>query len=511
VELRHTAKDVDFVNVVAQVRRTIWRVFGVLPVEMGASEDIPRAVGQVQLEVAGSHLINPILELIEAKVNARILPLVTGDPTAPQRLRFRFDRESKLSAQDQKDMAQTLVNLVREGLLTRNEARAIRGDAPVDGGDVVTLTTGQGVFPLANVLGSSPATGVPTTSPSSPPPGSTGDGGGSEPEPPPERGGPGGGGDATVEPHPHPHPHPGEARAVMDEDLPSAWQSPGPFSNVRTMDLTELFDAVTEYTRIVRPLYAKAADEATAAVRAMYRPGKLDEEAADRLLARINASLDKLEREWAIATESVYMRAARVGMHQARDMTGLPVLDNWRSIATQYGERAIRFLCDPGGLIADLRTRAVLMVSVLTSRSEAEQAERAASHNMFNDLQATVSVDIAAEAMIGGFAAEHYRITNWSGRLVELANNTLVQGALAAGTVLIDGRPQATEWWVEWVAVNDRGTCPTCAFESVKGLQPLNTLTAVPGGDTECQANCRCVLVMWTKGEVDSGQAFRLG
>lgn len=145
VELRHTPKDVDHVNVIDQVRRTIWRVFGVLPVEMGATDGMPRAVGQVQLDVSSSHLIGPILEMIEAKVNARILPLVTEGSSL---CRFRFDREQKLSTAEQKEKADTLGSLVDRGIVTRNEARSELDLSPVEGGDVLTVSTGQGPIPL---------------------------------------------------------------------------------------------------------------------------------------------------------------------------------------------------------------------------------------------------------------------------------------------------------------------------------------------------------------------------
>jgi hypothetical protein len=778
VELRHTAKDVDFVNVIGQVRRTIWRVFGVLPVEMGASEDIPRAVGQVQLDVSTSHLIGPILELVEAKINARILPLVVEDANAMARLRFRFDRESKLSPAEQKDVAATLVQLVREGVLTRNEARAIRGDAPVVGGDVVTLTTGQGVFPLTMVVGPDGGTGSPTGGPTSPPEG--------PPDTPPEGPPPGevdppaartigefppatqealrnkarehnedvgdderkrttadtlaqvykrgigayktnpesvrpnvtsaeqwamarvnsflyalqnlryrsGKHDTDLLPEAHPMSTDGdEDRAVGDTDptnfpkqgddlkvslrnsrwdvfdpayaeklrtdypsiwkrggnikgddqyrdltpvvkrggvvenrkeeaavrlreawaarhfqdnrlagvvaqikwyvvgtlgergmkdvideakarvderdavqaerspacrmdgeseaecvsrkipeimaekpgttreqataiayslceqsceqraiaarsqhdptMPSAWQSPGPFRNVRTIDLTMLHDVVSDYTRAVSPLYRKAQDEVTAMVRAAYRPGTLSDEEADRLIARANAVLDKLEREWAMATDSLYQRAGRVGVQAARQWSGVPTGQDYREAATLYGERAMAYLREPGGLVADLRVRVSLTIQSLV-------AERG-KYNPPESLNGMVGVDVAADAMQGAFEAEQYRITNWSGRLVEVANAAAARGLLEAGTAVIDGGPQPTEWFVEWVHVGDRAMCATCTTEGDQGFRPLSSLTTVPGGDTECRARCRCVLVMWTRAEIEGGQAVRIG
>ena len=515
VELRHTAKDTDMVNVVDRVRRTIWRVFGVMPVEMGASEDIPRAVGQVQLEVSGSHLINPILELVEAKINARIMPLVVADPAL---VRFRFDRESKLSAEDQKAMAATLVSLVREGLLTRNEARKLRGDQPVIGGDVVTLTTGQGVFPLASVVGQDGGTGSPATAPNAPP----------DNPPPPPAGPPAPGEAQAARPapvdlhdhhddvhdhhhhpdHHHHHPDPDHAlRALVDDpDLPSSWQGTGPFRGRRTLDLSGLHDVVGDYARSVFPLYAKAQVEASAAVRAAYRPGKLSQESAEQLVQRIGRSLDKLEREWAMATDALYQRAARLGRDSARDYTGQAVLDDWRARATQYGERAMQFLVDPGGLLADLRARVQVTVNAMVAQRARAPGKRAPA-----GLNAEVSVGVAADAMDGAFVAEQHRVKAWSGRLVELANATLAAGMLEGSSAVVGGRLVPTEWYAEWVHVGDGNMCSTCEDQGSRGIVPLSTFPTVPGGATECRGNCRCVLVMWTAEEVAQSQAVEIG
>lgn len=492
VELRRTPKDVDFVNVIDRVRRTIWRVFGVLPIEMGASEDMPRSVGQVQLEVSGSHLINPILEMIEAKVNGRILPLVADDPDAARRLRFRFDRESKLSPSDQKEMASTLVALVREGMLTRNEARKIRGDHPVNGGDVVTITTGQGTFPLETIV-NAPATGVPTAS-------------SGQPEQPTEPApGPGTAQASQFSFRHFPHLATAYDRTLLgDEDLPSAWQPAGMFAKYRTLDLTGLFDEVTRYSRNIDPIYGKAAIEVGAAFRSMYEPGKLTEDRANELTRRVSATLDKLEREWGMAVEETYIRTARLGRTAARDFTGLPVLEDVDERASQYGNRAMQFLAEPNGMLSDLRARLLATIQALTVRSD-----RAAQHAPAN-LDAFVSVEEAVGAADGAFVAQHHRVKNWSGRLVELGNTMLVAGMLEASTVLEAGRPTPAEWMVEWVHAGDKNMCATCTIEGSAGFRPLSSLSTRPGGDTECRGKCRCVLVLWTRSEVDRGVAVPL-
>jgi len=149
VELRHTPKDLSFAEVVDQIRRTIWRVFGVLPVEMGATDGVNRATAEVQVDVSSSYLVTPILELIAAKINTRLLPLVVGDESLVPLVRFRFDREAKTTPEQAKAVAEKHTRYVAAGILTRNEARADLGLLPVAGGDVPTVDTSAGPVPLA--------------------------------------------------------------------------------------------------------------------------------------------------------------------------------------------------------------------------------------------------------------------------------------------------------------------------------------------------------------------------
>ena len=173
----------------------------------------------------------------------------------------------------------------------------------------------------------------------------------------------------------------------------------------------------------------------------------------------------------------------------------------------QYGNRAMQFLLTDGGMMADLRTRLLATVDALVSRAgPAGRAAQRAPAGLGPD--ATSSE--ASEAADSAFAAQEHRIDNWSGRLVELASATLVAGVLEAGTGVVDGRVQPLEWMVEWVSVGDKRMCATCTTEGDAGFRPLVSLNTVPGGDTQCRARCRCVLVLWTRKEVDKGTAVPL-
>lgn len=189
VELRRTPKDVQMFEVIDAIRRTCWRVFGVLPVEMGATDGVNRATAEVQVDVSASHLVTPILELLAAKINSRIVPLLVSDADLAGVIEFSFDRDARLTPEQQRSVADRHRIYVDSGILTRNEARAEIGLLPVEGGDVPTVGTPGGPAPLAAFVGGGGGSpGAPPEGGGSPPPsgGITGEpGGGSPGEPGP--------------------------------------------------------------------------------------------------------------------------------------------------------------------------------------------------------------------------------------------------------------------------------------------------------------------------------------
>ena len=136
------------------MQRAIWRVFGVMPVELGEMGTMPRATANAQLDVSASHLIVPILELIQAKYNNSIIPEVTrlfGEEYVGL-INFHFDREARLTPAEQYDMARKHEVLVKSGVMTINEARNEIGLMPVDGGDVNIVETALGPMALENLV-----------------------------------------------------------------------------------------------------------------------------------------------------------------------------------------------------------------------------------------------------------------------------------------------------------------------------------------------------------------------
>jgi hypothetical protein len=163
VELRRTPKDLELLQVVDAMRRGIWRVFGVMPVELGDMDGVPRAAAEVQMDVSTSHLISPILEMIQAKVNAQILPRIIGEEDAGL-LTFSFARGQQNTPEQELKVAQKSEILLKRGVLTVNEVRKEIGYLPIEGGDVATVETSLGPVPLtAMAQGLGPGMTLPGT------------------------------------------------------------------------------------------------------------------------------------------------------------------------------------------------------------------------------------------------------------------------------------------------------------------------------------------------------------
>jgi len=139
LQLKRTPKDIEMRSVIMDLRRAVYRTFGVMPIEMGLTEDMPRATATAQLDVSSSHLVTPILELLQAKINSQVIPSYLHNEDISSLISFTFDRESRLTPKEQQDLASTHQTYVRNGIMTRNEIRGVLGMLPLPGGDVATL------------------------------------------------------------------------------------------------------------------------------------------------------------------------------------------------------------------------------------------------------------------------------------------------------------------------------------------------------------------------------------
>lgn len=560
VEFRRAPRELQLSELASEIRRAIWRCFGVTPVEMGDTEDMPRATAQVQLDVSGSHLIVPILELLQAKWNVGILPYLLL-PEELELVEFKFLTERDLSEEERLNRSRAINEAVKEGVMSRNEGRRMLQLPPDPDGDVLTVVSGGAVIPLARALEEPPEEpeeggggGFPGEEPDEPEEGEEDPDADTDPDAADE--------DRTTylrEPMPAraralPSPHEKAAarvraskrpqararrplltpvvrkaqryksgqRSITDEAAPSEWTD-GHFEDTRTLQLEGLWDEVTGYHRDVLPLWEQARTAVITTLAAEYKEEGFDAEVRARVVSQLMTQLEQLSSSWSAATLPRYRAVAESARKKAGDWTGRTTgAANVRSQADAYQTRAMSYLTAEGGLLSDLRQKALeVLIAVTDVRSGdfyiAPRDQRLTQRGPALAPNASAGVVLATMAQI--FDAQRYRIGNWAGKLIELAHEVLareVEAGASSGQAMgiTDANPGSSgsvEWYVEWASVGDGSSCQTCKEMGGKGYLKLADLRVMPGGGTECRANCRCVLVMWTKAEIDGGRAEFLG
>jgi hypothetical protein len=300
------------------------------------------------------------------------------------------------------------------------------------------------------------------------------------------------------------HSHSASARS--NDWLPSSWPSPSMFNGYRTISVASVADIVEQYTREVSDLYDRANIELQSIlIRAYDRDGELSPQNAQMAQIEMLDRLDQLAYDWSLVTRPMYQKAARVGLNGAEEISDQPVEQMWRLVGDNYHGQAMAYLTDEQGLIGTLKqkVRSIVSASSMYTRDRIEDIDE-------ND-GALIVVGVLAATM----QAQKHRVDNWSGKINALANIALVSSLLSTTsteTVITDAgfeveRP--VEWMVEWVSFSGRN-CPVCAEEGAQPIRPLSELSRRPGEDTVCGARCRCVLVFWTRNEVNAGRSFRL-
>ena len=530
IELKRAPRDLQINELATEIRRTIWRVFGVMPVEQGDTGDMPRATATIQLDVGSSHLLTPILDLVEATLSARVIPRrVVDDPELGELLSFKWKRTRDLTPEEQQQRAEALAKLVQEGILSTNEVRHVLGQQPREEGDVLRV----GTVTLASIVepdevdgteaeGSDEARDDEDADPEDPkdeedPKDDEGDEEVDDEEEAPKAKGRRSPRSQVRRPRAvrrHRHRHP-EVRAA--DVMPSEWQSPGTFDDTRTLDLQGLWDDVALYGAQVTAVWEEARSVAVSIVSAHYRDRGFDAAARQEVSRQLNERIDQLFVAWSVDTLPRYEGVAAMAARQAGKFTGtIPDLQPSRSRAQVYHRTAMGYLVDSDGLLTDLRSDlAAILVAVTDIRGTAPPPTREVLQRA-PLLSPEAETEAVLLAVAAAFDSQRHRITNWSGKLLDLAYGVLVEETEAAAT---SGRAEGiskpepgdpVEWWCEWIAVGDQSTCDTCRTEAGKGFQRLANLQVRPGAGTRCRANCRCVLTLWTKAEIDGGRAESL-
>lgn len=527
IEFRRTPKDLSYAEVISETRRTVWRTFGVMPVEMGATEGMPRATAEVQLDASNSHLLGPIRLLIQDKVNLRFVRDLLGADA--EMVRFVFDLTPDLSPAEKKAEMEGYTGYVDRGILTINEVREALGRAPYPGD--------LGSTPMVN--GRRLADIVADTAPEPPPTDPSGGGPGDGPDP-------GNDGESTSPEEMEDEVDPGEdapgekdrespgflirglvegyhplgvclhdecgqhegRRPTHDRaDLPSDWQPAGRFAERRTVPLPQLGELVSKYTETVTPLYSDTWDAVLTDIRAVYNPETYGPSQHARLSAMTSSALNRLVSRWDVATRGIYRDTAALAGDAAVRFTGDTSARRRAQIMGEaFGESAIGYLDTDGGLVETLRIR---IQEILRAIDPGPQARAKLP-------ESGASVALVLQAVSQVFSSNKHRVENWSGKLVDLAGEVLNSALVSTPTVAVTTDEGAvttekTDWWCEWVRVADSEICKVCNAEGAKGFRSVASLGSLrPGNGTDCRGNCRCVLTYWTYSEVKSGKAVSM-
>lgn len=126
-------------------RQEIFGVLDIAPEKLGINEDSNRSTSKEADHTFREETVGPLQAIVEEEVNDRlILELFNWDDILFQH--EESDARSKLAQMEIYDKA------VGSGLFVRNEVRAELGRKPIEGGDIPTISTSQGVVPLERLL-----------------------------------------------------------------------------------------------------------------------------------------------------------------------------------------------------------------------------------------------------------------------------------------------------------------------------------------------------------------------
>ena len=475
LELRHTPKDLQMLEVVDELQRSIWRVFGVQPIELGVTSGDARATATTQVDVASSHLITPILELISSKINSHIISRLIPE-SMYGKIKFVWDRTTQLTPEQSLAKSRSYAEYLKKGVMTVNEVRLELGMMPVDGGDTPIVETNVGPIPLLalsqNVI-----------------PQIINDGVGAQP--PQEEGEPEAvlptltdGGFIQESKNAHEctdketiFGRVTDWRAIKLE-LPSDWQNPSRFKGKRVVDIRKLGDLVTGYARAIYPLYTKAADNCIASITARAAGNQNDIRLAKSDVDRI---MNALLVEWSTATLRWYMDAAKLGNEGAKSITGESA--DWKLAATEYHSVAMAWLIGSTGLLSQIERSLFTIIDEMVV--EPDEVSRAV------DKKYSKYISRAAHS----FKRNAFRVLHWSGKLVEVSNR-VYHG------IFVDSDSRGQIWYVKWDSVSDGNSCSDCLFEGEQPIRRAMDLSKLPTSGVRCGANCRCVLVYYTEKEV---------
>ena len=434
LEFGHTPKEVGYAEVLLNVKRAIYRVFGIPSALMGDTESLQR---EQPTEVDSNHLVVLLLDKIEEALNERVIPELLlrygHDPALPL-VEFRFDRDQRLTPQERRDKASSLSTLTIHGIYTINEARRQLGEDPVDYGDIprangvpMVIIDASGTYVVPTPGGGT----TPVAGPNAPAEGAAVDQNTVQNE------------DATTDSPGRPR---GRALVTTRADV-SAWEDL-PEEEMR-LDLAALGLTILAFNDALVSSWQSTADRIRRDIQ-RAAPGMRGPAAA--------RAIEGMLAEWEVISPRYYRRAARIGRDSARASGGDDF--DFQAYARDYAERVVGYY---DALGEDLQQK---------TRDAIDRAEDSGA-----------GAAVVGAAVAANFAEQAARVDNWTGRLLEVAS-------VAMATSLLTADPEG--WEAQWIRTKGGASCETCTAQDGIGWINARDITLYPGADTKCGAKCRC-------------------
>ena len=141
IRMDRPARDMQLVELVEKIDRSVYRAFGVSPVSMG-QEGANRATAEVQYKVTDDRILGPLKETIAYYFNNEIIPEWSEDAE------FAF-RDGGIA--ESRDHAQSSSVYVKTGIMSINEVRHDMGREAIPGGDDHFILPGFEPVPVSSL------------------------------------------------------------------------------------------------------------------------------------------------------------------------------------------------------------------------------------------------------------------------------------------------------------------------------------------------------------------------
>ena len=119
IELKKSNAEMQLAELNQQIERIVYRNFGLQPFELGVTSEINRATAEMALRVSQSRVFKPLIQMVNYAMNQNLVRPVYRDV---------YFKLIPMDLGDPLTRAQTIAAYVKQGILTKGEARMLIED-----------------------------------------------------------------------------------------------------------------------------------------------------------------------------------------------------------------------------------------------------------------------------------------------------------------------------------------------------------------------------------------------